>query len=171
MTPILSFVGKSGVGKTTLIEKLVTELNRRGYRIAVVKHHAHTTPIDGRGKDSWRFAEAGAAVALVSSPIEIARFERVSHELTLDEIAGRIADVDLILTEGFKREAAPKIEVSRAAVGTLLIAREDELIAVVSDHPVPVKVPRFDLDDTSGVAEFVESKFLRGGKRDPGAVG
>ncbi len=83
MIPLLSFVAKSGSGKTTLIEKLVAELKRRGYRIAVVKHHAHTTPIDGRGKDSWRFAEAGASVAFVSSPVEIARFERVPRELTL----------------------------------------------------------------------------------------
>jgi len=134
MTPLLSFVGKSGVGKTTLIEKLIAELKRRGYRIAVVKHHAHTTPIDGRGKDSWRFSEAGASLAVVSSPVEIARFERVPHELTLNEIAAQISNVDLVLTEGFKREAAPKIEVSRAALGTDLIGRVDELIAVVSDH-------------------------------------
>ena len=161
MIQLLSFVGKSGVGKTTLIEKLVTELKQRGYRIAVVKHHAHTTPIDGRGKDSWRFAEAGASVAVVSSPVEIARFERVTRELTLDEIASRIQDVDLIVTEGFKREAAPKIEVSRAALGTNLVGRVDELIAVVSDHPVALDLPRFDLDDVAGIAAFVEKKFLR----------
>ncbi|MCI0478714.1 MAG: molybdopterin-guanine dinucleotide biosynthesis protein B [Anaerolineales bacterium] len=163
MTPLVSFVGKSGVGKTTLIEKLIAELKRRGYRIAVVKHHAHTTPIDGRGKDSWRLAEAGASVAIVSSPVEIARFERVTRELTLDEIAARIDNVDLILTEGFKREAAPKIEVSRAAVGTDLIGRAEELIAVVSDHPIALALPRFDLDDITGIASFIERKFLRGG--------
>ena len=161
MTPLLSFVGKSGVGKTTLIEKLIAELKRRGYRIAVVKHHAHTTPIDGRGKDSWRFAEAGASVAIVSSPAEIARFESVPHELTLNEIAAQIDNVDLILTEGFKREAAPKIEVSRAALGTDLIGRAEELIAVVSDHPITLNLPRFDLDDAAGIAAFIEGKFLR----------
>ena len=161
MTPLLSFVGKSGVGKTTLIEKLIAELKRRGYRISVVKHHAHTTPIDGRGKDSWRFAEAGASVAIVSSPAEIARFERVPRELTLNEIAAQIDNVDLILTEGFKREAAPKIEVSRAALGTDLIGRAEELIAVVSDHPITLNLPRFDLDDAAGIAAFIEGKFLR----------
>ena len=160
MTPLLSFVGKSGVGKTTLIEKLIAELKRRGYRIAVVKHHAHTTPIDGRGKDSWRFAEAGASVAIVSSPAEIARFERVPRELTLNEIAAQIDNVDLILTEGFKREAAPKIEVSRAALGTDLIGRAEELIAVVSDHPITLNLPRFDLDDAAGIASFIEGEFL-----------
>jgi molybdopterin-guanine dinucleotide biosynthesis protein B len=163
MAPLISFVGKSGVGKTTVIEKLIAELKRRGYRIAVVKHHAHTTPIDERGKDSWRFAEAGARVAVVSSPVEIARFERVPRELTLDEIATQIADVDLILTEGFKREAAPKIEVARAALGRDLVARAAELIAVVSDHPIPLNLPRFDLDNAVGLASFIEEKFLRAG--------
>lgn len=161
MIPLLSFVGKSGVGKTTLIEKLVAELKRRGYRIAVVKHHAHTTPIDGRGKDSWRFAEAGASLAVVSSPVEIVRFERVTRELTLNEIAAQINGVDLILTEGFKREAAPKIEVSRTALGADLVARADELIAVVSDHPIALNLPRFDLDDAAGIAAFIEGKSLR----------
>jgi molybdopterin-guanine dinucleotide biosynthesis protein MobB len=161
VTPLVSFVGKSGVGKTTLIEKLVAELKRRGYRVAVFKHHAHTTPIDGRSKDSWRFAEAGASVAIVSSPVEIARFERVSRELTLNEIASQINNnIDLILTEGFKREATSKIEVSRAELGTDLISRTDELIAVVSDHPIALNLPHFDLDNVIGIATFIEEKFL-----------
>ncbi|MEW5717756.1 MAG: molybdopterin-guanine dinucleotide biosynthesis protein B [Chloroflexota bacterium] len=161
MTPLISFVGKSGIGKTTLLEKLIAELKRRGYRIAVVKHHAHTTPLDEPGKDSWRFAEAGASAAIVSSPVEIARFERVPRELTLNEIAAQINNVDLILTEGFKREAAPKIEVSRAALGTDLVGRAKELIAVASDHPIALDLPRFDLDDAAGLAAFLEAKFLR----------
>ena len=90
MTPLISIVGKSGIGKTTLIEKLVRELKSRGLRVAVIKHHAHTTPIDAPGKDSWRFAEAGADAVVVSSPVEIARFERVARELTLAEIAARV---------------------------------------------------------------------------------
>jgi molybdopterin-guanine dinucleotide biosynthesis adapter protein len=161
MTPILSFVGKSGVGKTTLMEKLVVELKRRSYRLGVIKHHAHTTPVDGRGKDSWRYAEAGANVVVVSSPIEFARFERVERELTLDEIAEHVGAVDLILTEGFKREAAPKIEVSRTALGADLVGRADELIAVVSDHPISLDIPRFDLEDVAGIAAFIECKFPR----------
>ena len=161
MPPLVSFIGKSGVGKTTLIEKLIAELKRRGYQIAVVKHHAHTTPIDGFGKDSWRFAEAGACMAIVSSPVEIARFERVSREWTLEEIAAQINNVDLILTEGFKREPAPKIEISRAALGTNLIGQVAELVAVVSDHPIAVDVPRFDLDDVRGIASLIEERFLR----------
>lgn len=161
MTPLISFIGKSGVGKTTLLEKLIAELKRRGYRIAVVKHHAHTTPLDAPGKDSWRFAEAGADVAIVSSPVEIARFERVPRELALHEIAAQICDVDLILAEGFKREAAPRIEVSRAELGTNLVGCAEELSAVVADHPITFALPRFDLDDAVGLASFVEERFLR----------
>ncbi len=158
--PLISFVGKSGVGKTTVLEKLVREFKARGVRVAVVKHHAHTTPIDAPGKDSWRFAEAGADAVVVSSPTEIARFERVPRELTLAEIAARVSDADLILTEGFKREAAPKIEVSRAAVGTELVAKPAELIAVVADHPIAIQVARFDLEDTAGLATFIQKNCL-----------
>ncbi len=160
MMPIVSFVGKSGVGKTTVMEQVVRELTRRGLRVGVVKHHAHTTPIDGSGKDSWRFAEAGARAVVVSSPAELARFERVDHELKLDEIARRMGEVDLILTEGFKRESAPKIEVSRREHGTDLVASAEELVAVVSDHPIALDVPRFDLDDVNGIVNFIVQRFL-----------
>lgn len=160
VAPILSFVGKSGCGKTTIIEKLVALLKKRNYRIAVVKHHAHQTPIDGPGKDSWRFAEAGADQVIVSSPVEIARFQRLTRELALAEIVAGIANVDLVLTEGFKRETAPKIEVSRRELGTDLISRAGEVVAVVSDHPIALSVPRYHLDDTEGLADFVERHFL-----------
>ena len=101
MVPLLSIVGKSGSGKTTLIEKLVHQLKTRGVRVAVVKHHAHPTRADQPGKDSARFSDAGADLVLLSSPLELVRFEPQSRELTLAEIRGRIEGVDLILTEGF----------------------------------------------------------------------
>ena len=159
MTPLLSIVGKSGSGKTTLIEKLIPEFKRRGLRVAVVKHHAHTSSVDIPGKDTWRFGEAGAEVVAVSSPAEFARFQRVARELTLAEIAAKIENVDLILTEGFKREPAPKIEISRAELGTDLVARTDELIAVASDHPIALNVPQFDLNDIAGLANFICKYF------------
>lgn len=159
MIPVLSIVGKSGVGKTTFAEKLVPELKKRGVRIAVVKHHSHNTPVDVPGKDSWRYADAGAAAVVVSSPAEVVRFERVKTEKSLAEITASIENVDLILTEGFKREAAQKIEVSRAELGNELVARADELIAVVSDYPISLALPRFDLDDFIGLAEFIIKRF------------
>jgi molybdopterin-guanine dinucleotide biosynthesis protein B len=155
MMRLISVVGQSGAGKTTFIEKLVPELKRRGLRVAVVKHHAHDTPLDAPGKDSWRFAEAGADAVLVSSPVEFARFERPGRELSLAEIAARLDGFDLILTEGFKRESAPKIELSRAAVSTALLCREEDLLAVVCDYAAPTSAPRFALDDAAGVADLI----------------
>ncbi len=160
MVPLVSIVGKSGVGKTTLREKLVRELVHRGVRVTVIKHHAHATPIDTPGKDSARFAAAGAVAVWVASPLELARFERTPRELTLAEIASRVNDADLILAEGFKREPGPKLEVSRAERSTDLIALAEELVAVASDYPLEIDVPRFDLDDIQGIADFVCYKFL-----------
>ncbi len=159
MVPYISIVGKSGVGKTTLLEKLVREFKTRGYHVAVVKHHAHATALDVPGKDSWRYAEAGADAVIVASPVEVARFERLARARTLAEIAASIQNVDLILAEGFKRETGPKIEVSRSARGTDLIASPDELVAVISDYPIAVPVPRFSLNDTAGIASFLEGRL------------
>jgi molybdopterin-guanine dinucleotide biosynthesis protein MobB len=159
MIPLISIVGKTGIGKTTLLEKLIREFKTRGYLVAVIKHHAHATPLDTPGKDSWRLAEAGAHPVIVASPIEVARFERVAREPTLAEIAAGIQNVDLILTEGFKREVAPKIEVVRAAFGTELIAPPDDLIAVVSDRPIKLTVPCFDFDDAKGIAAFMVERL------------
>ncbi len=160
MIPLVIFVGKSGTGKTTLIEKLLIELCARGLRVAIVKHHAHATPIDTPGKDSARFADAGAAPVIVASPVELARFDRLNQPLSLAEIASRITGVDLILAEGFKREPGPKIEISRAARSRELIADRDDLIAVASDHPVQVNVPSFALEDIHGLADFICQRFV-----------
>ncbi len=159
MVPIVSFVGKSGVGKTTFVEKVVRGLKARGVRVAVIKHHAHSTPIDAPGKDSWRYAEAGAEAVVVSSPTEVAQFRRVPREWTLDEIAARIPDVDIVLTEGFKREAAPKILIARADYGADYAVAENELIAIVADHTMASTVPQFGLDQAPQVAAFLCERF------------
>ncbi len=159
MIPVVSFVGQSGVGKTTFIEKVVRELKARGIRVVVVKHHAHTSSVDAPGKDSWRYAEAGADAVIVSSPVEIAQFQRVPHELSLAEIATCIQGVDIILTEGFKREAAPKILISRAAHGTDDAVPAGDLIAIVADHSISLGVPQFGLDDAVGLAALLVAHF------------
>ncbi len=166
MIPIVSIVGKSEIGKTTLIEKLLPELTRRGYRIATVKHDIHGFEVDREGKDSWRHKKAGAHTVVISSPQKIALIRDVERDLTLEELRGKfIQDVDLIISEGYKKDVQPKIEVFRKGkYKELLCTQEDNLIAIVSDQTFEVDVPCFFLDDIKGVADLIEKKFLTGQK-------
>jgi molybdopterin-guanine dinucleotide biosynthesis protein B len=161
--PIVSIVGKSDVGKTTLMEKLIRELKARGYRVATIKHHVHWFEIDQPGKDTWRHAQAGSDVVVIAAPNRIALVERLERELSIDEIAGRIGKVDIILTEGYKRGDKPKIEVSRRERGRELLCTEDELLALATDEPYPelAGVPQFHLDDAAGIVDLLEQRFLR----------
>jgi molybdopterin-guanine dinucleotide biosynthesis protein B len=162
MIPIISIVGKSDSGKTTLIEKLVPELTRRGYRVATVKHDVHGFEVDREGKDSWRHKQAGAHTVVISSPNKVALIRDVEKDLTLDEIRGKlIQDVDLILSEGFKKDVQPKIEVFRKEKHQeLLCTLSDQLVAVASNRKFDIDVPCFDLEDMKGLADFIEKKFL-----------
>ena len=166
MIPIISIVGKSDSGKTTLIEKLVPELTRRGYRVATVKHDMHGFEVDREGKDSWRHKQAGAHTVVISSPQKVALIRDVEKDLTLDEIRARwIRDVDLILSEGYKRDVQPKIEVFRKEKHKkLLCAKKDNLIAVVSNQKFRVGVPCFGLEDMRGLSNFIEKEFLKSKK-------
>jgi len=166
MIPIISIVGKSDSGKTTLIEKLVPELTRRGYRVATVKHDMHGFEVDHEGKDSWRHKQAGAHTVVISSPQKVALIRDVEKDLTLDEIRARwIRDVDLILSEGYKRDVQPKIEVFRKEKHKkLLCAKKDNLIAVVSNQKFRVGVPCFGLEDMRELSNFIEKEFLKSKK-------
>ena len=113
MAAVVSFVGISGTGKTTLIEGAVRELKKHGYRVAVIKHAHHGFEIDQQGKDTWRFAQAGSDIVLISSPDKLALIERVSEEVWLPELLSKIEDkVDIVLVEGYKWASKVKIEVS-----------------------------------------------------------
>jgi molybdopterin-guanine dinucleotide biosynthesis protein B len=158
--PALSVVGKSDSGKTTLLEKLIPELKRRGYRVAVIKHDVHGFSIDIPGKDSWRLQQAGADQVLIAAPDKLAHIRRLERELPLEEILAGISGVDLILTEGYKRGPLPKIEVSRRERSQELLCAEEELFAIVSDQRFPLAVPQFDLDDAAGLADLIEARFL-----------
>jgi len=160
MTPVISIVGKSDVGKTTLLENLIRELKARGYRVATVKHDAHSFELDQPGKDTWRHAQAGSDHVVIASPARIAHIQRIERELTLPEIVATIDDVDIILTEGYKRGPAPKIEVSRAEKGRELLCSREELVALVTDQPFDMDVPQFELNDTKGLADLVVQRFL-----------
>jgi molybdopterin-guanine dinucleotide biosynthesis protein B len=162
--PVVSIVGKGDSGKTTFLEKLIRELSGRGVRVATVKHHVHDYDIDVPGKDSWRHARAGAVATMVSSPEKFALIREVEQELTLPELAAVAADsgCDLLLTEGFKREGTNRVEVSRVARSDELICTSEEMLALVTDNSSLTcdGVPRFGLDDASGVADLIGERFL-----------
>lgn len=154
--PVISFVaGRSGSGKTTLLEKLIKRLKEDGIRIASIKHDAHEFDIDKKGKDTWRFAQAGADIVAISSPQKVAIIEKVDQEKTLDEICAKISDVDLILTEGFKLDSKPKIEVHRSEIHGKLVCNPNELLAIASDVEWNVGVPCFHINDIEGIAREV----------------
>ena len=160
--PIVSIVGKSDAGKTTLLEKLVSELTTRGYRIGTIKHDVHGFDIDHEGKDSWRHKHAGARTVAISSPKKVAVIRDVETEETIDGLAANyFQEVDIILTEGYKRESKPKIEVFRSQVHDKpLCKNDDHLMALVSDISLNLGVPRFELDDIKGLGDFLEQRFL-----------
>jgi molybdopterin-guanine dinucleotide biosynthesis protein MobB len=159
MIPVVSIVGKSNVGKTTLIEKLIRELKKRGYKVAVVKHSCanHLLEIDKPGKDTWRHARAGADTVAIASPRLVAMFSYLEAERDLDEILVQIKGVDVILTEGFKKGNKMKIEVCRAAISRELCCRREELLAVAGDFNPEVAVPYFDLNDAVGLVDLIIS--------------
>ncbi|MBI5967236.1 MAG: molybdopterin-guanine dinucleotide biosynthesis protein B [Deltaproteobacteria bacterium] len=169
MTPIISIVGKSDSGKTTLIEKLVPEFVRRGYRVATVKHDVHGFEVDREGKDSWRHKQAGAHTVVISSPTKLAVIRDVDHDADLTELRDKyIQDVDLILSEGFRKNSQPKIEVFRKEMHQdLLCQKEDNLLAIAADQLIDVGVPCFDLNDARGLVNLIEEKFLQGKKSPP----
>ena len=160
MPKILSIVGRSQSGKTTIIEKLIPELKKRGYRIGTIKHAHHGFDIDKSGKDSWRHRHAGADTVVVASPGQIAMVKNEKGE-SLDDLQKYFDGVDLIITEGYKGDNKPKIEVLRAARHSQLVcATDDKLFAVVTDVDLDPKVPRFDLDQIKELADLIEKKFL-----------
>jgi molybdopterin-guanine dinucleotide biosynthesis protein B len=159
--PILSIVGKSGSGKTTLLEKLIPELKRRGYRVGTIKHHAHPGfEIDHPGKDTWKHAQAGSDHVIIAAPDKIASIRRLERELSLDEITAAMTEVDIILTDGFKRGGKPCLEVVRRERGVELVSEPGRLTAVVTDTPLAVEVPQFGLDETGKIVDWLVGAFL-----------
>jgi len=156
----VSFVGKSGVGKTTALELVIRELKRRGHRVGTVKHDTHGFDMDRPGKDSWRHAEAGSDAVAVSGPHKMALIRRLDEEMALDELVRLMGDVEIVLTEGYKRGDKPKIEVTRQERGTGLLCRAEELVGVMTDYPVETPVPLFALDDAAGVVDLLEKLYL-----------
>jgi molybdopterin-guanine dinucleotide biosynthesis protein B len=161
--PIVAVVGKSDAGKTTFLVKLIKELKKRTIKVGTIKHHVHDFEMDKPGKDTWRHAQAGADSVIISSPEKVALIKKVEMELSLDQVAELMSDMDIILVEGYKRCDKPKIEISRRAHSTELLCRPEELLAVVSDSEWEIGVPVFGLDDARGVATLlIETYCLTG---------
>lgn len=160
--PILSIIGKSNSGKTTLLEKLIPELKRRGYRVATIKHHAHAGfEIDQPGKDTWRHAQAGSQVVVITAPDKLAMIEQLESELSLDEVAARISGVDIILTEGWKMAGKPAIEVLRKERSQEPVGDQGKLIAFAADFALETNLPVFDLNAARAIADFIEERLLK----------
>jgi molybdopterin-guanine dinucleotide biosynthesis protein B len=160
---ILLVVGKKKVGKTTLIEKLITALKDRGYRIGSIKYTTQDHEFDTPGKDSHRHAQAGAESTLILSPTKIALFSRTLKEKNLDQLLDFVfADYDLVIGEGFKNSSFPKIEVFDSKLHRgLLCSPKDNLIAVVGDIDPSIDVPYFPSNQVDSLIEFVEDHFVK----------
>jgi len=161
MPPVISIVGQSKSGKTTLIEALISELKSRGYRIATIKHSVHRLNFDKPDKDSWRHIQAGSDATAVVSPDQSVLIKLTAQESELNDIARLFGeDYDIILTEGFKQSNAPKIEVHRKAIGPPL-SQINNLIAIASDELLETNTRQFSLDDIKGLADLLENSFIK----------
>lgn len=160
MIPIISIVGKAESGKTTLIEKLIPEFKKRGYKVGTVKHAFHGFEMDKNGKDSSRHMNAGADTVIIVSEERIVINKKNDNE-SLDSVAAYIDGVDIIITEGFKKDNKPKIEVFRKARHDKPACLDDNnLIAFVTDDDIDMTVPKFSHNDINGIADLIENKFL-----------
>jgi molybdopterin-guanine dinucleotide biosynthesis protein B len=155
---VFGFAGWSGSGKTTLIEKLIPRFVRAGLRVSLIKHAHHTFDVDQPGKDSYRHRHAGSAEVLVTS----SRRWVLMHELRgaaeprLEEHLERLSPCDLVIVEGFKHAAIPKLEVWRRQTGEPLIHPNDpHIVAVASDVNVDTRLPVLDLNDDAQIASFI----------------
>lgn len=165
-TPLLGFCAYgSGIGKTTLLTSLIPVLTAHGLRISVIKHAHHSFDIDHPGKDSYRLRESGAVQMLLGSRHRWALMTELSRindgkerEPNLAELLPHIdaSLVDLIVVEGFKHEAIPKIEIYRPNLNKPLLADNDKnVIAIASDGAVVTKLPVFNLNNPVEIAEFI----------------
>ncbi|NJN67254.1 MAG: molybdopterin-guanine dinucleotide biosynthesis protein B [Chloroflexaceae bacterium] len=160
--PVVSFVGRSGSGKTTFLERLIPVIQQRGYRVGCIKHDAHQFEVDYPGKDSWRLTQAGSQWVALASDSRVAVMGRVEKPPTLDALVACFPEaVDLVLTEGYRQAGKPRIEIVRMARSTCPLGPLAELVALVTDGVFDAPCPTFALDDIAGVADLIEQRFLR----------
>lgn len=162
MIPVFSIVGsKSNTGKTTILCKIIEELKNRGYKVATIKHHMGEFEIDQPEKDTWKHGQAGADTIIISSPVKIAKIEKLQQEYNLDDIISQIQNVDIIITEGYKKENKPKLEVIRKEISENIISKDEELFGIVTDFPLKNEIPQFDFEQVEDIVNLIEEKFLK----------
>jgi molybdopterin-guanine dinucleotide biosynthesis protein B len=159
---VFGVTGWKNSGKTGLMERLVAEFCARGLTVSTIKHAHHAVDVDQAGTDSHRHRVAGASEVVLASGSRVALMQelRGAPEPSLGDLLARLSPVDLVLVEGYKREAHPKIEAHRAETGHPLIAPDDPQIrAVASDTPLHIDRPVLDLNDTAGIADFIAAEL------------
>ncbi len=156
---VLGIVGKSEVGKTTLILRLIPELTRRGYRVGTVKNCPHGFDIDREGKDSYKFSKKGSRGVLLTSPEKIVLQKRVEEDFDILEIIDLFFhNFDIVLVEGFSKEQRlKKIEILRQGVSEQIYSPSDEVIAIVSDTDIEIDKPIFRPGQISKIVDFMEN--------------
>jgi molybdopterin-guanine dinucleotide biosynthesis adapter protein len=158
--PVVALIGHSGSGKTTFLEKLIPELTRRGLKVGSIKHDVHGFEMDKPGKDSWRHKHAGASTTIISSPYQIGMVMDVEYDHQPDELLSLFNGMDIVLTEGYKRSRVPKLEIFRADTTPEPLCRNDEdLIALITDAHIDLKVPVFSTTAVKKVADFLIEQF------------
>lgn len=160
--PLLGFAAASGTGKTTLLTQLIPLLKNQGLRVGLIKHSHHDFEIDHRGKDSFRLRAAGATPVMLVSPYRRVMITelQIQQELCLDQQLRFFdqSELDLILLEGFRNEAVPKIELHRHSLNQpLLYVNDPHIIAIASDTPLitPDYLTQLDLNNPQGIADFI----------------
>lgn len=159
---LVLIVGYSDSGKTTVLEKLIPEFTRRGYRVGTIKHHhGSRLELDKPGKDSWRHKAAGAATAVVSSPTRIGMVRDIDEDPGPQGLLPLFPGMDIVLCEGYKTAACPKVEVFRHQSGNDPVCRDDpRLLATIGDRPAETDAPYFRWTESGRLCEFLIDRLL-----------
>ncbi|PIX17528.1 molybdopterin-guanine dinucleotide biosynthesis protein B [Candidatus Desantisbacteria bacterium CG_4_9_14_3_um_filter_40_11] len=169
MVPVISIVGRKNSGKTTLIEGIIPELKKKGYRVGTIKHHSHDLEledIDREGKDTYKHQLCGENAVVLSAPNKLMLFRVIEESQQIDDIRHTyLHSLDIILTEGYKLEDKPKIEVFRHQIGgdegLLCNQKDNNLVAVATDYNFDLGIPCFGLDAYKDIADFIEQTIIQ----------
>jgi len=161
MVPVIAIVGKSGAGKTVVMESLISEFKKRGYRVGAIKHTHQPIDLDSPGKDSWRYSRAGSDDIAISSPLRVTIFNKLDHEPALEETVRLLGDgYDIILAEGFKDTGVPRIEVCPSGKASDLVCDESGLCAIIAKTGKTGKIPVFGRQEITRIADFIEQDIM-----------